>query len=177
MTLTGTGSELDSLKLAQQGATNGQVLKWNDSLNRWAPGSDIGLEGSSTMWQSSGNNIYYSSGSVSVGLEDTTQNLNVNGTIYSKEVKVQTVIPQPDYVFEEDYPLKSLSSVESFINENKHLPEIPSAKEVAKNGVDLAAMNMLLLRKVEELTLYLFQQENRIKELESKLKSNGTPEN
>jgi hypothetical protein len=59
-----------------------------------------------------------------------------------------------DYVFEPDYKLASLSEVEAFTKANKHLPEVPSAKEMTENGVDLAAMNMVLLKKVEELTLH-----------------------
>ncbi|HQF54616.1 MAG TPA: hypothetical protein PK208_05835 [Fibrobacteria bacterium] len=59
-----------------------------------------------------------------------------------------------DYVFEPDYQLMSLSEVEAFTKANKHLPEVPSAKEMTENGVDMAAMNMVLLKKVEELTLH-----------------------
>lgn len=59
-----------------------------------------------------------------------------------------------DYVFEPDYQLMSLSEVEAFTKVNKHLPEVPSAKEMTENGVDMAAMNMVLLKKVEELTLH-----------------------
>ncbi|MEN9307626.1 MAG: hypothetical protein RL173_1558 [Fibrobacterota bacterium] len=59
-----------------------------------------------------------------------------------------------DYVFEPDYKLAPLSEVEAFTKANKHLPEVPSASEMTKNGVDLAAMNMVLLKKVEELTLH-----------------------
>ncbi|MEK7394035.1 MAG: hypothetical protein AAB214_15855 [Fibrobacterota bacterium] len=59
-----------------------------------------------------------------------------------------------DYVFEPDYKLASLSEVEAYTKANKHLPEVPSAKEMTENGVDLAAMNMVLLKKVEELTLH-----------------------
>ena len=59
-----------------------------------------------------------------------------------------------DYVFEPDYKLAPLSEVEAFTKEHKHLPEVPSAKEMTENGVDMAAMNMVLLKKVEELTLH-----------------------
>ncbi len=107
------------------------------------------------LWDDNSSYISYTSGNVAVGSDTLTQDLHVYGTMYSKEVVVQTDIPTPDYVFDENYSLKSLEELETFIKENKHLPEIPSAKEVKANGVDLGMMNMLLLKKVEELTLHL----------------------
>jgi hypothetical protein len=61
----------------------------------------------------------------------------------------------PDFVFNSDYKLKSLYEVENFINLNKHLPDVPSEKEVTANGLNLGDMNATLLQKVEELTLYM----------------------
>lgn len=74
-----------------------------------------------------------------------------------------------DFVFDADYDLRSLSEVENYIQENKHLPEIPSTEEVHQNGLDLAQMDAKLLQKVEELTLYLIQQQKEIDVLKSKL--------
>lgn len=75
-----------------------------------------------------------------------------------------------DFVFEKDYKLKPLPELESFINNNGHLPEIPSEKVMVEEGLDLAEMNKLLLQKIEELTLYLIEQnektENLSKEIE-----------
>ncbi|MNL17066.1 hypothetical protein D3C87_1381380 [compost metagenome] len=68
----------------------------------------------------------------------------------------------PDYVFAEDYKLKSLQEIEDYIKENKHLPEIPSAKEIEKNGLMLAEMNMNLLKKIEEMTLYMIEMKKEI---------------
>ncbi len=68
----------------------------------------------------------------------------------------------PDYVFEPDYKLAPLSEVEAFTQANKHLPEVPSAADMTSNGVDLAKMNMILLKKVEELTLHAIAQEKRL---------------
>ncbi len=59
-----------------------------------------------------------------------------------------------DYVFEPDYKLAPLAEIEAYTKEHKHLPEVPSAKDMTENGVDMAAMNMVLLKKVEELTLH-----------------------
>lgn len=75
-----------------------------------------------------------------------------------------------DYVFTKDYKLKSLKDVESFISENKHLPDVPSANEVFSNGLDLAEMDATLLQKIEELTLYVIQQQKEIEVLKTALK-------
>ncbi|MEM6831250.1 MAG: hypothetical protein AAF551_12110, partial [Bacteroidota bacterium] len=73
--------------------------------------------------------------------------------------------PWPDYVFAEDYNLPSIESIEQFIKSEKHLPEMPTAEEVAADGVALGEMNRLLLQKVEELTLYTIEQQKEIKQL------------
>jgi hypothetical protein len=106
------------------------------------------------------------SGNVGIGTTNPTEKLAVNGTIKAKEVKVET--NWSDFVFEDDYKLQSLNEVESFIKENKHLPDIPSKAEVKENGVSLGEMDAKLLQKIEELTLYIINQEKRIKELEMK---------
>ena len=90
--------------------------------------------------------------------------------IHTSEVKVDLNVAVPDYVFAEDYKLKSLQEVEDYIKENKHLPEIPSAKEIEKNGLMLAEMNMNLLKKMEEMTLYIIEQNKRIEKLEKQQK-------
>ncbi len=76
-----------------------------------------------------------------------------------------------DYVFDEAYPLKPLSAVEKFVQQHKHLPDVPSASEVVKGGLDLGDSQRILLQKIEELTLYIIQQEKRINALEEKLNS------
>ena len=74
----------------------------------------------------------------------------------------------PDYVFEEDYTLRPLSEVEAFIAANNHLPDVPSQTEIETNGAELGEMNRILLQKIEELTLYIIEQDKRIQELENK---------
>jgi hypothetical protein len=108
-------------------------------------------------------------GKVGIGTLNPDQLLTVNGTIHSKEVKVDLSVPGPDYVFEKSYDLPSLDEVKSYIDENKHLPEVPSAKEMEKNGINVGEMNMLLLKKVEELTLYLVEQKKEIENLKSEI--------
>jgi hypothetical protein len=71
----------------------------------------------------------------------------------------------PDYVFEPGYKLQSLSDLEAYVKANKHLPEVPSAREMEK-GVDLAEMNLKLLKKVEELTLRVIEMDKQMKKLE-----------
>lgn len=80
------------------------------------------------------------------------------------EAKVQATVAPPDYVFESDYNLRSLEQVESYIKENGHLPEIPSANEFMENGIKLGVMSFDLLKKVEELTLYMIdmKKENEV---------------
>jgi hypothetical protein len=105
-------------------------------------------------------------GNVGIGTTNPDAKLAVKGTIHAEEVKVDLNVQGPDYVFEPTYNLKPLSEIETYIKANKHLPEVPSAKEMEANGINLSEMNMLLLKKVEELTLLLIQQEKRIQELE-----------
>ncbi|WP_103866500.1 tail fiber protein [Aquimarina sp. I32.4] len=109
------------------------------------------------------------SGFVGIGTTKPDMKLTVKGNIHAEEVKIDLSIPAPDYVFKEDYNLRSIKEVENFIKKNSHLPEIPSAKEFEQNGVMQAEMDMNLLKKIEELTLYTIQQQ---KEIESLKKEN-----
>lgn len=83
--------------------------------------------------------------------------LMVNGGILCEKVKVIVDVPNSDYVFEKDYHLKSIKEVKEYVEANKHLPEVPSAREFQEKGYNLGEMDDLLLRKVEELTLYVIQ--------------------
>ncbi len=109
-------------------------------------------------------------GDIGIGTTEPDAKLAVNGNIHATEVKVSTTVPAPDYVFEEDYPLASLEEIKSYITVNKHLPEVPSAKEMEANGINLSEMNMLLLKKVEELTLLLIEQNESNKHLTKRVK-------
>lgn len=138
--------------------SNGQYLR------------QYGLDGISESWLIRG---YAGSDGVQAYFKDG--GINVNGTVKSKEVNVTTA-GWADHVFEEDYNLRPLSQVRDFYRENKHLPDIPTEREVLENGVNLSEMTVKLLEKVEELTIYLVQQQDRIGELEkevARLKSDG----
>ena len=104
-------------------------------------------------------------GNVGIGVINPFAKLEVDGTIVSEEVKVQ-VVSGPDYVFESDYDLFPLADTKKYIEANRHLPEIPSAKEMEENGITLGEMNMLLLKKIEELTLHLIEKDEQIKSQE-----------
>jgi hypothetical protein len=107
-------------------------------------------------------------GYVGIGTATPQSMLAVNGTITAKEVNV-TLTGWSDFVFEDNYNLLSLSHVESYIKENKHLPDIPSAKEVEKEGLSMAEMMKKQMQKIEELTLYVIEQNKRIESLEKEL--------
>lgn len=116
-------------------------------------------------------------GNVGIGTSNPDELLTVAGNIHSQEVKVTIDAGTgPDYVFEENYNLRSLEETEAYIQTNKHLPEVPSAKEMEANGIQLGEMNMLLLKKIEELTLHTIEQQKlieaqgkMIEELKSKI--------
>lgn len=102
------------------------------------------------MWVDSAGNITMGSAyKVAAGYK-----LSVNGKIMLEGVRVQFDADWPDYVFDKGYKLRSLPELETFINLNKHLPNVPPAAEVGKKGIDLGEMNGKLLEKIEELTLY-----------------------
>ncbi|MDB5012335.1 MAG: hypothetical protein JWQ25_537 [Daejeonella sp.] len=107
---------------------------------------------------------------VGIGTFLPDSKLTVKGKIHAEEVKIDLNIPAPDYVFESKYNLKSLPELEKFIAENKHLPEIPSAKVMKEEGIIVGEMQMKLLLKIEELTLHLIQQGKEIEVLKAKIK-------
>ena len=99
--------------------------------------------------------------------------LAVNGGILCEEVKVIADVPDADYVFEKNYKLLSLSELETFIQTNKHLPDIPSSEAFQTNGYKVGEMDEMLLRKIEELTLYIIDLEKQIKELKNENSKGG----
>ncbi len=98
---------------------------------------------------------------VGIGTENPDAKLAVNGNIHAREVKVD-LNGWSDFVFENDYKLRSLPELETFIANNNHLPEIPNEAEVIENGVNLGQMDAKLLQKIEELTLYLIEQNKQL---------------
>lgn len=95
--------------------------------------------------------------------------VGVTSTLYAEKVEVKLEGDWPDYVFTEGHELPDLQEVNTYIQQNGHLPEIPTAKEVEENGIDLGEMNAKLLKKVEELTLYTLEQQKAIDKLLEKM--------
>ena len=110
------------------------------------------------------------SGNVGIGITNPKNKLDVNGTIHSKEVKVD-MTGWSDFVFKKEYNLPTLAEVENHIKAKGHLENIPSEEEVLKNGINLGEMNAKLLQKIEELTLYSIQQSKEIEALKEENKS------
>jgi len=92
-----------------------------------------------------------------------------NLVVQSSITVAGTPINVPDYVFEPDYNLMPLNELRSFVETNRHLPEVPSADEVASDGLDMTTMQLRILQKVEELTLYTLQQQETIERLTAKI--------
>ena len=107
--------------------------------------------------------VQHNNGNYGIDTPTPSEKLEVNGTIRSKEVKVEAT-GWPDYVFKEDYPLQDLSKLKEYITINKHLPNIPTETEVKDVGINLGEMNAKLLQKIEELTLYIIQQQEQLDE-------------
>ncbi len=128
--------------------------------------------GIATIWPNLENweafTINTETGNVGIGTTIPDDRLTVKGRIHAEEVKVDLSVPGPDYVFKEGYDLKSLEEVQEHIQEHGHLPNIPSAKEMEEKGVELGIMNMKLLEKIEELTLYVIElkKENERQQIE-----------
>jgi hypothetical protein len=111
-------------------------------------------------------------GNVAIGTTDPQgHKLAVNGDIIATKITVKPYGNWPDYVFKPTYNLPSLSEVKTYIDQNHHLPDIPSAATVEKDGQDIGEMNKLLLKKVEELTLYLIEEQKQNKQQQVELDS------
>lgn len=98
---------------------------------------------------------------VGIGTATPKERLSVNGKIRAHEVKVEAD-NWPDYVFTEGYKSLSLAALAAFIDQNGHLPGVPDAKLVAKDGIALGEMNKILLEKIEELTLHLIEKDKQL---------------
>lgn len=114
------------------------------------------------------NKFCFNTGNVGIGISNPQYKLDVHGVIRADEIYVN-VASGADFVFDESYKLRPLSEVKEYVEKKQHLPEIPSAKEMQQNGVNMNDLQMQLLQKVEELTLYILQQEQRIQQLENLL--------
>ncbi len=160
----------------------------NSPANKLQIGTTVGFTGNDlaigdngkamSFYQAAGSAIWYSntnfsimpnggSGNVGIGTLNPTYKLSVLGNIRATEVMVET--GWADYVFKDEYKLASLQSVESAIKENKHLPGMPAAADIEKNGLKLGEMQTKMMEKIEELTLYLIEANKKIEKLEKEM--------
>jgi hypothetical protein len=156
-----------------QGAWNG-LTQPGDNLLMWKSSNPDQADAGGLViapWSNANNGIRINSdGNVSIGTSNPGSfKLAVEGRIAARGVKV-TLQSFPDYVFDSTYQLRPLASLSKFIDQNKHLPGIPSATEVKKEGgVELGDMNVKLLEKVEELTLYILELNKKLEAQEKKI--------
>jgi hypothetical protein len=111
-------------------------------------------------------------GFVGIGTNSPTEKLSVKGKIRAQELRIESDNGNnwPDYVFQPSYKLTPLPELEKFIKTNQHLPEVPSAKEVTANGIEVGANQALLLKKIEEITLHLIELNKKVEELQQENK-------
>lgn len=141
---------------------NGPAHSFKTSIDAYVNSSGKSDEG--TIYSHSGG-LNYLNGNLGLGTTDTKGfKLAVNGKIRAQEIKVEAT-NWPDYVFEEGYQLGKLKELESYIRIHKHLPDMPSAKEVEANGIALGEMVKLQQQKIEELTLHLIEKNKQINSL------------
>jgi hypothetical protein len=104
------------------------------------------------------------SGNIAVNASSTspTYKFAINGALIATSATVKLYANWPDYVFKKDYTLTPLSELKTYINQNHHLPEMPTVQQIAKDGLNLGEINKLLVKKVEELTLYLIEKDKQL---------------
>jgi hypothetical protein len=141
------------------------VLYLNDGIS-----ADVSIAGG-------GGDIMISNPNTRVRIGTTNGNypLNVKGIIRSEELIIET--NWADYVFNNDYNLKPLEEVDAFIQEHKHLPGVQPAAEIQTNGLKVAASSTKMMEKIEELTLYIIEQNKKLKTLEAAIEILKTNQN
>ena len=166
---TNTGVLLPRLSTAQRNAIvsgdlqNGLLLYNTDSSAfQYYNGSawnSVGTGSGSSRWQYSGGTVYDSADNIAIGTSNPqSYKLAVNGTAIFTKAVVKPITSWPDYVFKKNYLLPGLDEVGRYIQEHHHLPGVASEQEIALRGIDLGEQQTVLLKKVEELTLYLLRE-------------------
>jgi hypothetical protein len=153
---------------------NGEVLRLdgvNPNIGFYQSGvyrSFLSQSGTELFMGVNGGKLHLDATQIAIGTTSTLADaykLTVSGKILCEELKVELYGNWPDYVFHDDYELTPLDELKTFIQTNNHLPDIPKAEEVAKEGIEVGEMNRKLLEKVEELTLYVIHLQEQIDEL------------
>ncbi|OJJ17686.1 hypothetical protein BKI52_27885 [marine bacterium AO1-C] len=165
--------QADYLTVDPQDNTNegGEILLMGAGFN-----PSYKLENSHGEFRLSNNNgthmIVTPTGNIGIGTSDPgSYKVAVEGKLGAREIQITQITPWPDYVFASNYKLLPLEEVERFINQHKHLPEVPSAKVVEKEGIEVGKMNATLLRKIEELTLHMIEVNKQVKGLQKKVQT------
>lgn len=144
---------------------NGPAHSFKTAVDDYVNSRGINVDGGVYAYREA---INYFAGNVGIGTAKPSEKLSVNGNIVARKVTV-TNNGWADFVFDNDYQLRSLQQVEKYIQQHKHLPDVPSAKNVLQNGLDLGSSQAVLLQKIEELTLYSIQQDKEITQLKAQL--------
>jgi hypothetical protein len=150
------------------------IINSSDALMiNWVSGKDvvIGGGGIGTYW-----NLPEQGNLIALYDAIVKRNLFVGAKIYANEIEVIVNVPFPDYVFADNYNLMSLWELKKYIDDNKKLPRMPAAEEVRENGMELSKMTILLLEKVEELSLYIISLNNKIEKIEKSIEINKMEE-
>jgi hypothetical protein len=157
---------------------NGEVLRLdgvNPNIGFYQSGvyrSFLSQSGTELFMGVNGGKMHLDATQIAIGTTSSVADaykLTVSGKILCEELKVELYAAWPDYVFHDEYQLRSIHELKSFISDNNHLPNIPKASEVAEKGFEVGEMNRKLLEKVEELTLYVIQLQEQIDELKKEL--------
>nr|WP_320120081.1 hypothetical protein [uncultured Marinifilum sp.] len=178
LSIGGIGAE-NGLKIYKQdpgqSSSLGGGTNWSDAYVFEMTDSNDNTTDGSIIFGATGKNdifkhlmIVKGTGNIGIGTNSPTAKLSVNGKINAKEVQV-IATGWPDYVFKPNYSLMSLKDLETYINQNGHLPNIPSEQEVEEKGISLADMDAKLLRKIEELTLYILEQNKKMEEMQEEI--------
>ncbi|MFY0598230.1 MAG: bZIP transcription factor [Cyclobacteriaceae bacterium] len=171
LTVKQSGSQGGKVTSIEENLTPGQTYYF--TLYTYYGATDYTLKmiygDESQLWNISSDVLFTDCAKVGIGTSNVPEDylLAVDGKVTMEEIKVQLSENWPDFVFDNDYSLKTLEEVEIHINENGHLPDIPSETEVIENGINLGEMDSKLLHKIEELTLYMIEMNKQVQLLKS----------
>lgn len=193
--LTMQGTDLTTQNNATRGILSNN-LRWNNLTNKWKMDNTTENDFAMIQFENNGGICFFTKphnsssaeinhvdllnnylrmyidwrGQVGIGTLDTKgHKLAVGGSAIFTSAYVKLEPNWPDYVFEKDYQLLPLPELEKFIRQNKHLPEVPTAEEVAKDGLNLGTTQAALLKKIEELTLYIIEQNKKMEKQDKRI--------